>query len=147
MPKRTAFEDIGGIMQRGTQLRDAALADAHIGSDVALEDNDSAVSARPTLDSESVFDWLQTWAWGNMSSIAVQKEALRSHNDYQIMLTCIPLNEEYMPRRLYSLAQLGNWGARTGNVNRELQTVAWRAHSSNCKDSHSANVSSKASHW
>ena len=80
------------------QLKDAALANAHIGSDAALEDNESADSARPTLDSESVFNWLQKWALGTMSSIEVQKEALRSHNDYQRMLTCIPLHEDYMPR-------------------------------------------------
>ena len=55
MTKRKAFEEMGGIGQRGKQLRDAALANAHIGSAVALEDNDSADSARPTLDSESVF--------------------------------------------------------------------------------------------
>ena len=50
---------------------------------------------------------MQTWAWGQMSSTEVQKEALRSHNDYQIMLSSIPLNEDYMPRSLYELAQLG----------------------------------------
>ena len=64
MPKRKAFEEMDGIRQRGQQLRDAALANAHIGSDVALEDNDSADCARPTLDSESVFNWLQALALG-----------------------------------------------------------------------------------
>ena len=37
------------------------------------------------------------------------------------MLTCIPLNEGYMPRILYSFAPLGNWGAHIGNVNGELK--------------------------
>ena len=56
---------MGGIRQRGkTQLGDAALVNAHIGSDVALEDNDSADNAMPTLETESVFNWLRKLAWG-----------------------------------------------------------------------------------
>ena len=56
-----------------------------------------------------------------MSSTEVQNKALRSHNEYQIVLTCIPSNEDYMPRSLYSFAQLGNWEAHNGNVNSDLK--------------------------
>ena len=135
MPSRKAFDESGGILQRAKIVRchlvalanadgcaNGGAAGADGGADGgALANMDSDGANRPTLDSESVFHWLQKWSWGKMSSIEVQKEALRSHNDNQRTLHSIPVNEDYMPTSIHTLAQLGNWGAQPGNVNRDLK--------------------------
>lgn len=113
MSKRNkGFAETGGIKQRAKKARILADADG---------DADGGTSKKQILDSKAVWSWLQKWSWGKMSSIEVQKEALNNHNDYQRMLNRIPLNEDWMPSSIQQLAQLGNWGAHTGNINRELK--------------------------
>ena len=114
--KHKAFLDTGGMNQRLTKAKVAA-TDPHCNwvKTKAID------RVRPLIDSASVFSWLQKWSWGKMSSIEVQKEAHNSHNDYQRVLGKFPLNEDHMPTSIQQLAQLGQWGTHTGNVNRELK--------------------------
>ena len=122
--KRPAYDESGGINQRQNivKLAAAAAAAASIGDRADAHDAlDSDGSSRPTLDSEAVFNWLQKWSWGKLSSIQVQQEALFNHSDYMRMLNNIPLSEDYMSNSLHLLAQFGNRGNHSGNVNRELK--------------------------
>ena len=56
-----------------------------------------------------------------MNSIDVQKETFNNYIDYQSMLHSIPLSDGHMPCAIQQLAQLGTWGAHSGNINRELK--------------------------
>ena len=117
MPKhKTHVEDAGGVRQRSKRLK--SQAESLLGAQVDSETHDNA---RPELDCGSLFHWLQKWSWGKISSAEVQREALRSHNDFQRTLGRIPLSEDYMPNSLLKVAQLGHWEIHPGNVNRDLK--------------------------
>ena len=108
---KTPFEESGGRRQRSKQTKIQA---ANVGeAQVELEE---PANVRPDLDSEQVFHWLRMWAWGEISARERQREALRSHNDFQRVLGNLHLSEDFMPKSLMQVARLGQWGTYPGNI-------------------------------
>ena len=114
--KKLPFDLTGGVRQRAKRAK--GQSEEVAAPQVESEECDNV---RPDLDSEAIFHWPRKWSWGKISAAEVQREALRSHNDFQRTLSSIPLSEDFMPKSLMRVAQLGHWGTHPGNVHRELK--------------------------
>ena len=108
--------DAGGLHQRHAKRQ-------KLSRGVVPDDNNDGteIGAPMVIDSHEAFAWLKTWAWGGMSSSAVQESAMLAYKDQFKLLQRFGISEDYIPVSLRKLARLGSWGEHQGNVNRDLK--------------------------
>jgi hypothetical protein len=74
------------------------------------------------FDSGLAKNLIDQWVWGKCSAASVQRTAKLSYDDAAIMCRKAGVSTEHIPKSLRALAELGNHGNSSGNVNRDLIT-------------------------
>ena len=87
-----------------------------------MPSSSTTTTKAPLFESELVCHLLRQWAWGEISSVAVQELAQKAFRDQVTLLHRVGLSEDHIDPVLCQLASMGTNGRHPGNVHPQLMT-------------------------